>query len=189
LTEISLAENIHAAMHPAYQFVAYKRLADEGLSVDGIALRFGAAKTLVSKRLAPGKVAPKLLDHYRRDEFSLEYLMAFTVCEDTKRQLACYKELSQNSLLPHSIKNWLLGEAYVLSKGMGTFVGKAACLKAGGALSSDLFKEETYLSNSALVEELAKQRLQREVGKLRKNGCWSWIEINEGSNERAASRW
>lgn len=183
LTEISLAENIHAAMHPADQFVAYSRLVDEGLSVEDIALRFGVAKTLVAKRLVLGKVAPKLLDRYRRDSFSLECLMAFTVCDDHKRQLACYKELSQGSLWPHTIKSWLLGEAYVLSKGMGKFVGKAAYVKAGGALSSDLFEDETYLSDSALVEELAKQRLQREAGKLRKNECWSWIEINDGSNE------
>ena len=183
LTEISLAENIHAAMHPADQFVAYSRLVDEGLSVEDIAQRFGVAKTLVAKRLVLGKVAPKLLDRYRRDIFSLECLMAFTVCDDHKRQLACYKELSQGSLWPHAIKSWLLGEAYVLSKGIGKFVGKAAYLKAGGALSSDLFEDETYLSDSALVKALAKQRLQREAGKLRKNDCWSWIEINDGSNE------
>ncbi|PCJ37356.1 MAG: hypothetical protein COA75_03630 [Cellvibrionales bacterium] len=183
LTEISLAENIHAAMHPADQFVAYSRLVDEGLSVEDIALRFGVAKALVAKRLALGKVAPKLLDRYRRDSFSLECLMAFTVCDDHKRQLACYKELSQSSLWPHTIKSWLLGEAYVLSKGIGKFVGKAAYLKAGGALSSDLFEDEIYLSDSALVEELAKQRLQREARKLRKNECWSWIEVIDGSGD------
>lgn len=183
LTEISLAENIHAAMHPADQFVAYSRLVEEGLSVEDIASRFGVAKTLVAKRLVLGKAAPKLLDRYRRDIFSLECLMAFTVCDDHKRQLACYKELSQGSLWPHSIKSWLLGEAYVLSKGIGKFVGKAVYLKAGGALSSDLFEDETYFSDSALVEELAKQRLQREAGKLRKNDCWSWIEINDDSNK------
>jgi ParB family chromosome partitioning protein len=188
LTEISLAENIHTAMHPADQFLAYSRLVDEGLSVDEIALRFGVAKTLVSERLALGKVVLKLLDHYRHDKFSLECLMAFTVCEDTKRQLACYKVFSQNPLRPHRIKSWLLGEAYVLSKGMGKFLGKTAYLKAGGVLSRDLLEDETYLSDSALVEELAKQRLQREAGKLRKNDCWSWIEINAYCSKHCSNK-
>ena len=36
----------------------------------------------------------KLLDEYRKGNLNLEAIMAFTVCEDHERQLACYKVIA-----------------------------------------------------------------------------------------------
>ena len=183
VTELSLAENIQrVAMHPADQFIAFSKLIDEGQSTSDIAQRFGVSKKTVEKRLALGRVAPKLMEYYRKDKINLDSLMAFTITNDHERQLACYKELNSNHRLwEHEIRRWLMGESITTHKGLGKFVGKAAYVKAGGAVSNDLFQETTYLLDTALVTELAEKKLQKEADKLKKEG-WKWVELDAHDN-------
>lgn len=179
ITEISLAENVgQEAMHPADQYEAFAELVGQGVPVEDIAAKFGVTKLVVEKRLKLGRVAPKLLDDYRKGGINLECLMAFTISDDHERQLACYKELS-GRLWPHAVKSWLLGEAVDARRGIGAFVGKAAYLKAGGAGAGDLFEDTFYLCDSALVCELAQAKLERAANKLAKEeGGWLWIETS-----------
>jgi ParB family transcriptional regulator, chromosome partitioning protein len=52
--EISLAENeIRQAMHPADRFDAFKALADQGMSDEDIAARFGVSVQVVRRRRDP----------------------------------------------------------------------------------------------------------------------------------------
>lgn len=177
ITEISLAENVgQEAMHPADQYEAFAELVGQGVPVQDIAAKFGVTKLVVEKRLKLGRVAPMLLDEYRKGGINLECLMAFTVSDDHERQLACYKELS-GRLWPHAVKSWLLGEAVDARRGIGAFVGKSAYLKAGGAGAGDLFEDTFYLCDSALVCELAQAKLDRAATKLAKEESgWLWIE-------------
>jgi ParB family chromosome partitioning protein len=177
ITEISLAENVgQEAMHPADQYEAFAALAGQGVPVEDIAGKFGVSRQVVQKRLALGRVAPALLDAYRRNDITLDCLMAFTVTDDHERQLACYRELS-GRLWPHAVKNWLLGEAVDARRGIGAFVGKAAYLKAGGAGAGDLFEDTFYLCDSALVCELAQAKLTRAAKQLAKaESDWLWID-------------
>ena len=64
--EISLAENeMREAMHPADQFDAFKKLADEGKGPEEIAARFGTTPRIVEQRLKLAVVSPKLMAAYR----------------------------------------------------------------------------------------------------------------------------
>jgi ParB family chromosome partitioning protein len=86
-TEISLAENeMREAMHPADQFEAFKKLADEGKGPEEIAARFGTTPKIVAQRLKLAVVSPKLIALYRKEEMTLDCLMAFTVSDDHKGQ-------------------------------------------------------------------------------------------------------
>ena len=61
--EVSLAENsVRAAMHPADQVEAFRRLADAGSTAAAIAARFGVSERTVEKRLRLGNAAPVLLE-------------------------------------------------------------------------------------------------------------------------------
>ena len=56
--EVSLAENtVRAAMHPADQVEAFRRLADSGSTSATIAARFGVSERTVEKRLRLGNAA------------------------------------------------------------------------------------------------------------------------------------
>ena len=94
--EVSLAENsVRAAMHPADQVEAFRRLADAGSTAAAIAARFGVSERTVEKRLRLGNAAPVLLEAYRAGEIDLETLMAFAVTTDQARQSAVWETVSQ----------------------------------------------------------------------------------------------
>ena len=177
ITEISLAENVHhEAMHPADEFVAFAQMIAQGAGIEDVAAAFGVTGKVVEKRMKLGQVAPSLLNEYRKGNLNLDAVMAFTVGEDHERQLACYKEL-QGRAWPSAIKRWLLGEAVDASRGIGAFVGKAAYLKAGGALSGDLFEDTSYLSDTTLVRELAQAKLDRAQKTFEKEQPgWKWVK-------------
>lgn len=66
-TELSLAENVvRVAMHPADQFEAWGGLIGKGATPDQIAARFGVTEATVRRRMALGRVSPKLLALYRK---------------------------------------------------------------------------------------------------------------------------
>src|SRR5260370_5508189 len=68
--EISLDENVtRENMHPADQFEAFKKLAEErGFGAEEIAARFGVTPHLGRHRLRLGPVSPKLMQIYRDGE-------------------------------------------------------------------------------------------------------------------------
>lgn len=86
--EISLDENVtRTDMHPADQFEAFRRLAEErGMGAEEIGTRFGVSAQVVRQRLRLGAVSPKLMETYREGGLTLEQLMAFAVSEDHARQ-------------------------------------------------------------------------------------------------------
>ena len=95
-TEISLAKNeMRQAMHPADRFDAFKKLADEGQGEDTVAAKFGMTPLVVRQRLKLANVSPKILTAYRKDDLSLECVMAFTVTDDHRAQERVWKEWKQ----------------------------------------------------------------------------------------------
>ena len=99
--EVSLAENmVRAAMHPADQVEAFRRLADAGSTAAAIAARFGVSERTVEKRLRLGNAAPVLLEAYRAGEIDLDTLMAFAVTTDHARQSAVWETVSQQGYRP-----------------------------------------------------------------------------------------
>src|SRR6202795_4170165 len=90
--EISLDENVtRENMHPADQFEAFKKLADErGLGAEDIVARFGVTPPVVRQRLRLAAVSLRLMQVYRDGGLTLEQLMAFVITEDHARQEAVY---------------------------------------------------------------------------------------------------
>jgi ParB family transcriptional regulator, chromosome partitioning protein len=96
--EISLDENVtRENMHPADQFEAFKKLAEErGYGAEEIAARFGVTPHVVRQRLRLGAVSPRLMQAYRNGDLALDQLMAFAITEDHARQEAAFERLSYN---------------------------------------------------------------------------------------------
>ena len=73
----SLAENVQRQdMGAADQFEAFKKLVDEGKSVEDVAALFGVTPLVVRRRLKLANVAPSLIERFRKEEIDLEALMA-----------------------------------------------------------------------------------------------------------------
>ncbi|WP_174719144.1 ParB/RepB/Spo0J family partition protein [Bradyrhizobium nitroreducens] len=177
--EISLDENVtRENMHPADQFEAFRRLAEErGFGAEEIAARFGITPHVVRQRLRLGAVSPKLIQLYRDGDLTLEQLMAFAITDDQARQESVYERLSYDR--DASTIRRLLTETHVAATDRrARFVGIEAYIAAGGTILRDLFTEDRggYLEDVALLDLLVTARLGREADALRAAEGWKWTE-------------
>lgn len=177
--EISLDENVtRENMHPADQFEAFRRLAEErGFGAEEIAARFGVTPHVVRQRLRLGAVSPKLIELYRDGELILEQLMAFAITDDQARQEGVYERLSYDR--DASTIRRLLTETHVAATDRrARFVGLEAYIGAGGTILRDLFTEDRggYLEDVTLLDLLVTARLGREADALRAAEGWKWTE-------------
>ena len=179
--EVSLAENsVRAAMHPADQVEAFRRLADAGSRAAAIAARFGVSERTVEKRLRLGNAAPVLLEAYRAGEIDLETLMAFAITTDQARQTAVWETVSQQGYRPGAwqIKRLLTEDRVPATSAITRFVGIEAYEAAGGRIDRDLFAEEDergiWFDDPDLLNKLAMDSLQVAARELKTR--WKWAE-------------
>ncbi|MEY9543183.1 ParB family chromosome partitioning protein [Bradyrhizobium diazoefficiens] len=179
--EISLDENVtRENMHPADQFEAFKKLAEErGFGAEEIAARFGVTPHVVRQRLRLGAVSPKLMQVYREGDLALEQLMAFAITDDHARQESVYERLSYNR--DASTIRRMLTETHVAATDRrARFVGIEAYSEAGGSILRDLFTEDRggYLEDVALLDLLVTAKLGREADAVRAAEGWKWTEAH-----------
>lgn len=177
--EISLDENVtRENMHPADQFEAFKKLAEErGFGAEEIAARFGVTPHVVRQRLRLGAVSSKLMQVYRDGDLTLEQLMAFAITDDHVRQEGVYERLSYNR--DASTIRRMLTETHVAATDRrARFVGMEAYTEAGGSVLRDLFTEDRggYLEDVALLDLLVTAKLGREADAVRAAEGWKWTE-------------
>ncbi len=178
--EISLDENVtRENMHPADQFEAFKKLAEErGFGAEEIAARFGVTPHVVRQRLRLGAVSPKLMEIYRNGDLALDQLMAFAITEDHARQEAAYERLSFNR--DASTIRRMLTEANVAATDRrAIFVGAEAYTEVGGTILRDLFTEDRggYFEDVALLDLLVMAKLGREANALLEAEGWKWAQV------------
>lgn len=176
--ELSLAENHEREeMHPADRYDAFAKLAAKGLSETEIAVRFGEEPGTVTRLLRLGNVAPEFLEQYRRDEISIDLVIALATTTDHEQQRQAFKGAGRY-VQPSDIKR-LLTKTQVSTKHdrLAKYV-VTEYRKAGGGENPDIFSTdgESYLTDVALVQQLAKDKLQKRADQLEKLG-WAWAEV------------
>ncbi|MER9629592.1 ParB/RepB/Spo0J family partition protein [Mesorhizobium sp. M0296] len=184
-TAISLTENLHEAMHPADQFVAFNALAQEGKAVADIAARFGTTETIVCKRLALARVSPVLLQMFRDEDMSFAQLSAFTVSDDHQRQVEVWSALPSWNRDAFSIRRALTEELVAATDKRVQFIGGLAAYEAaGGAVRRDLFDERNagYVTDTVLLEKLVAEKLEAAAEAVRAEG-WKWVECRASMPE------
>lgn len=178
--EASLAENtVREAMHPADAFEAFRALAETGVPIADIAARFGVAESVVEKRLRLARVSPAILEAYRRDDLTLECVMAFAVTDDQAAQEALWRELPDHCRHAHAIRRALTERDVAATDRRVRFVTLKAYEKAGGTTRRDLFTDGAggvFVLDAPLLERLVAAKLERAAAKVRKEG-WRWVEI------------
>lgn len=182
--QISLAENvIREDMHLADMFVAFDGLSKAGLSPTEIANRFGKAEKEVAKLLKLGRVNPKLLDLFRKDELDLDQVMAFTVTDNQKEQWKVWGNLSKLQTWQRSagsIRQALTGGEIPMTDKRVLFVGVDAYEAAGGKVRHDLFSERNagWIIDSEKLETMVAEKLEALRAEVFAEG-WKWAEVRE----------
>lgn len=178
--EISLDENVtRENMHPADQFEAFKKLADErGFGAEEIAARFGVTPHVVRQRLRLGAVSPKLMEIYRDGDLALDQLMAFAITEDHARQEAAFERLSHNRDAS-TIRRMLTETNVAATDRRAVFVGAEKYTEVGGTILRDLFTEDRggYFEDVALLDMLVVAKLGREANALMEAEGWKWAQV------------
>jgi ParB family chromosome partitioning protein len=176
----SLTENVQrVAMHPADEFVAFQELVNAGIPLEDVAANFGVTSQVVRQRLKLAGISPRLLASYRAGEASLEQLMALTMADDHAVQEAAFYEVPSYCRSPRELRHALTrNDIQVRHDTVAKFVGIEDYERAGGAVRRDLFssQDDAYLTDSALLEKLACEKLEPQAEALRAEG-WKWVDI------------
>nr|WP_313635084.1 ParB N-terminal domain-containing protein [Brevundimonas diminuta] len=177
--EISLDENItREAMHPADQFEAFRKLAEEkGYGPEEIGARFGVSAHVVRQRLRLGAAAPELMAAYREGTLNLELLTAFCVSEDQDRQSQVLEQMGPYTSVFAIRRAMTEAKVRADDRRVG-FVGLEAYEAEGGAVLRDLFTEDGggWLEDPALLDRLVSEKLTVLAEEARQREGWKWAE-------------
>jgi ParB family transcriptional regulator, chromosome partitioning protein len=189
--ELSLAENVlQCPMHPADQYEAFAKLhAEQGMSAEDIAARFGITPAVVRQRLKLSAVSPKLMTLYRAGEISLDQLSAFAITDDHDKQERVWAELPPFNRSRAAILRALNAGHVPGDDRRARFVGAKAYQKAGGAISRDLFDPEGagFFTDADLLNRLVREKLQGIAGEITAEG-WKWVTISPDLDHDAIDR-
>lgn len=178
--EISMAENRgRENMHPADVYEAMLALTERGRSIDDIAISFNLDALTVKRCLKLANISPRLLDLYRNDEANFEHMMALAISDSHTAQEHAWDSLGQHARYPNDLRRLLTAQQVnVQTDRLARYVGVSAFEKAGGVVIRDLFSDSGagYISDVPLLERLAMDRLEKQRGKLAKEG-YAWVEI------------
>jgi ParB family transcriptional regulator, chromosome partitioning protein len=152
-----------------------------------VAARFGVSVLTVQRRLKLSALTPKLLALYREDGINLDQLMALTLSDDPALQERTWFDAQPWDQTPAALRRRLTaGEVEAAGSALVRFVGIETYEAAGGVVRRDLFDDEQsrFLSDPALLERLATEKLEALAGVLRDEG-WKWVEARLSVDSQA----
>jgi ParB family chromosome partitioning protein len=132
-------------------------------------------------------LSPKLLALYREDGINLDQLMALTLSDDHAVQERTWFDAQPWDKTPTALRRRLtVGEVEAAGSALVRFVGIEAYEAAGGVVRRDLFDDEQsrFLSDPALLERLAAEKLEALAGAVRDEG-WKWVEARLSVDSQA----
>ena len=178
----SLTENVQReAMHPADQFEAFAALVAEGRPIEDIAADFSVTPLVVQRRLKLANVSPRLMANYRADAVSLDQLMALAITDDHTAQEAAFYDARNGSATSHLRERLTEREIDAYRHPLVRFVGLDSYEAAGGGIRRPVRRRcaGVYLTDAALLERLAQDRLAGIAANVRAEG-WAWVDATPG---------
>lgn len=178
---LSLTENSHREdMHPADQIRAFMTLSESGKTAAQIGSVLGYTTRHVQKCLRLAGMAPALLEALSTDVINLDQLQALSASEDHQRQLNVW----QNALAgysyeqrPEALRREVLCDEISAENNIQlSFVGREAYELAGGDFRYDLFTDEGFITDPALLERLTREKLHTVAKEIADAEGWKWSE-------------
>jgi ParB family chromosome partitioning protein len=184
--EYSLATFLHReGLSPVDEF---ERLCEHaarfGLDAAALAAEFGKPVAWMRDRLRLARLAPPIRAAWRDKRLTLEKARAFAVTDDQAAQEKLLADVGADiaTFSPDWIKRQLAGDRLRATDRLAVFVGKADYVAAGGALDEQLFGDEDWFEDGALVRRLAGAKLDAELARVQKEEGWGlgWHELQPG---------
>lgn len=160
-------------LHPVDQYEAFAKLEERGKGHEEIARQYGLTEKQVRQALALGRLSPKIREAWRKGDIRTEIAQAFTLSLDHKTQDRVFVSLQQqNHLTISAIRESLAGDS-AEGGALVDFVGVENYQARGGTVTVDLFQQHHMVSDIALLNTMADERLQAECERLVADG-WLW---------------
>lgn len=169
-----------AALNPADEVVAYRRMRAQGASPAAIASAFAVRERHVLGRLKLALLPDEALDALRAGQISIDQAEALTVAQSDDAVAAMIPRILKagngwNTMRPEQIRRELNPEAVPASDRRARFVGLDTYADRGGRIQSDLFSDSTVLLDSALLDLLFAEKLESARAEICAEG---WAEVH-----------
>jgi ParB family chromosome partitioning protein len=169
--------HLREPLHPADEIANFRALSESGATVPEIALAFGVGERQVYRRLALAGLPQPVLDALRADDITLAMAACFTLANDETRALEVLAQVRGQAVSERQIKTLLQPEAVASTDRRARFVGKDAYVAAGGSITTDLFAEADYWTDTDLLDRLFLERLTKEAETVGAVDGWLWSDI------------
>ncbi|CAK6500805.1 MULTISPECIES: ParB/RepB/Spo0J family partition protein [Serratia] len=175
---VSMMENSQREqMHPADQVTAFRDLSADGQTPAQIGDLLGFSTRHVQRCLRLATMAPVLLDALADDQITLDQLQALSATDDHQRQCDVWENAHGWAAAPQHLREAVLkGEVSARDNSQLAFVGREAYEAAGGTFKFDLFTDEGFLTEPAMLERLAREKLHALAQQVAEDEGWSWAE-------------
>jgi len=172
-------------LHPVDEFERFVELRDRFvLDEAAIAKRTGKSLRFVKQRLRLARLAPAVRQAWRDGRLTAEQAQAFSATDNVEAQEALLADPNKRHWSAKSISRHLCGDGVIASDDRrARFVGLDAYAAAGGRLDEQLFEEDAYLFDEAILDRLARERLEAEADRLCRDEGWGWYETDYTSDD------
>ncbi len=167
-------------MHVADQVEAYcKLIEDDGMTPEQVGDRFGISTMTVRRRIRLAKVGPRIMDEFRVGQVTLVQMEALAIADDHGEQESAFFDLPDCNRDERHIRARVTEAKIRADNRLVRFAGVEAYVEAGGAITRDLFSEDTdlYLDDKPLVMTLALASLEEEAQAIQMAEGWNWAEF------------
>lgn len=176
--EVSLISFVQRRdLHPVDEFERFEELTTSfGLGPEEIAKKTGKSLRFVKERLRLSRLAPKVRDAWREGRIVAETARAFSASESHEVQEQIFAEYEEvlDGVDLNEIRDELRGDAVRASNRLAVFVGADSYAAAGGRLDEQLFEDDTWFLDGALLKRLAEEKLERLGAEIVAREGWAW---------------
>lgn len=180
--ETSLVANtVRLPMHPIDQHEVFARLAGEGRTPADIAARFGVPERTVRQQMALGRLAPVVREAWRKGAITAETAQAFCAHPSQQVQAEAFEKLKRErmygrGLNEHAVRRELAPKRRSIEHVPAAVID--AYMSAGGTITEDLFADESYADDGALLDTCLKQWADAQTADVKARVLalgWSWV--------------
>jgi len=181
--DVATSENLHLAMHPMNQFIAFSDMHKAGKTISQIAASYGVTPNVVQQRLSYAKLDPRARDLVLRDVRDLAWASAMTVAS-ADAQSAMLDEIEND---PNRYRNALEIQRRLSTELVPmTYALFDPALAEDSLVRRDIFDvaEPSYLPTAEFLR-LQDAAVARLVDERRAEG-WSRVSV---LTDRTFDRW
>lgn len=172
----AVAENAaRSPLNPVEEWRAYEKMILAGGTIDACASAFATTAKAVKQRLKLAKVHPEIIAAFEAGDLRDGVIEAFTLTDDTDRQLAIFKETGQPGWIDaRSVRAKISGHDDELRRA-AEFVGVEEYEAAGGKLTRDLFSETVIIDQPKKMLAMRDEKLEALAAEKLAEG-WAWAD-------------